>query len=156
MPHQAPEAAVRLSHPAVAELAPSVQVTQPLTPCRALPRLFPEIVLISPLLPSQCFAFACFQGSFPSVYHLPAACFLSCCSHMLPPVFSGYTLSLEHFSPALLLLFPTKHDFTPEFQTALQTFTRLQFFGVMSWRKHPLSPGTLSPFLSHGEDENKS
>lgn len=75
-------------------------------------------------------------------------------SHMLPPLFSGYTLSLEHFSPALLLLFPTKHDFTPEFQTALQTFTGLQFFGVMSCRKHALPPGTSSPFLSHGEDGN--
>lgn len=79
VPHQAPEAAVRLSQPAEAELALSVQVTQPLTPCRALPRLFPETALISPLLPSQLFAFACFQGLFPSAYHLPAACFLSCC-----------------------------------------------------------------------------
>lgn len=58
--------AVRLSQPAVAEVAQSVQVTRPLTPCRALPRLFPEIALISPLLPSQHFAFACFQGLFPS------------------------------------------------------------------------------------------
>lgn len=95
------------------------------------------------------FSRVCSQALTTSLLSVSAAA----ASHMLPPLFSGYTLSLEHLSPTELLLFPTKHGFTPEFQTALQTFSRLQLSRVVSCRKHPLPPGTSRPSLGHGQEE---